>query len=87
MAITTEMRAQVSQMYVAMFGRAPDGEGLGFWTQKMADGETITQIADQMYATSPARSYYPDFLTNQEIIGRFYVNVLGRTADTEGLNY
>ena len=73
MAVTAQQRAEVSQLYVAMFGRAPDGEGLGCWTQKMADGETITQIADQMYAISPAHSYYPDFLTNQEIIGRFYV--------------
>lgn len=87
MAVTTQQRAQVSQLYVSMFGRAPDGEGLGFWVNKMAAGATMAQVSDQMYATAPARSFYPDFLTNQEIIGRFYTNVLGRTADTEGLNY
>lgn len=86
-SVTTTMRAQVSQLYVAMFGRAPDGEGMGFWTQQMANGQSMTSVANTMYATSPARSFYPDFLTNSEIIGRFYTNVLGRTADTDGLNY
>jgi hypothetical protein len=28
MAITVAMRTQVSQLYVSLFGRAPDGEGL-----------------------------------------------------------
>lgn len=87
MAVTTQQRAEVAQLYVSMFGRAPDGEGLGFWVNKMAAGASMAQVSDQMYATAPARSFYPDFLTNQEIIGRFYTNVLGRTADTEGLNF
>ena len=29
MAITAQMRTEISQLYVALFGRAPDGEGLG----------------------------------------------------------
>ncbi|MDP3760610.1 MAG: DUF4214 domain-containing protein [Ramlibacter sp.] len=40
-----------------------------------------------MYATAPARAYFPLFLTNQEIIASFYLNVLGRTADAEGLAF
>lgn len=87
MAITVEMRAQVSQLYVALFGRAPDGEGLGYWVNLMSAGQTVAQVADTMYATAPARAFYPTFLTNQEIVANFYVNVLGRTADAEGLAY
>jgi len=87
MAITTAMRLQVTELYVALFGRAPDAEGLGFWTQALNNGTSLTAIADSMYNTTPARAYYPLFLTNTEIVKAFYVNVLGRQPDTEGLNY
>lgn len=87
MAITVEMRTQVSQLYVALFGRAPDAEGLGFWVQKLDGGMSLNDMANTMYATTPARAYYPEFLTNQEIIASFYLNVLGRPADAEGLAF
>jgi hypothetical protein len=81
------MRTQVSQLYVALFGRAPDAEGLAFWTQMLAGGASVVDVANTMYATDPARSFYPLFLTNQEIIASFYQNVLGRPADAEGLAF
>ena len=84
MAITTQMRTDVSKLYVALFGRAPDGEGLGYWVQQLDAGQSMTQIANTMYATAPARAYFPSFATNGEIIASFYVNVLGRTADAQG---
>lgn len=87
MAITVQMREQVSQLYVALFGRAPDGEGLGYWVGQLDAGKTMVDVANTMYATAPARVLYPSFLTNQEIIGNFYTNVLGRTADAEGLAF
>lgn len=87
MAITVAMRTQVSQLYVSLFGRAPDGEGLGFWVAALAGGMTMAQIAESMYNTAPARTYYPAFATNQEIVATFYLNVLGRPADAEGLAF
>ncbi|ROZ77449.1 DUF4214 domain-containing protein [Ramlibacter sp. WS9] len=87
MAITVAMRTEVSQLYVALFGRAPDSEGLGFWVSQRNSGQSMTQIADAMFATAPARAYFPTWMTNQEIIGSFYSNVLGRTADAEGLAF
>ncbi len=87
MAITTAMRTQVTQLYVALFGRAPEADGLGFWVQKMGNGETFAAIAQQMFQVDAARTYYPSFLTNEEIVSKFYVNVLGRSADSEGLAF
>lgn len=87
MAITVEMRTQVSQLYVSLFGRAPDSEGLGFWVSALGGGMTMAQIAESMYNTAPARTYYPAFATNQEIVATFYQNVLGRPADAEGLAF
>src|SRR5205085_2260148 len=85
--ITVEMRTQITELYVALFGRAPDAEGLGFWVGKLNAGESFVAIANQMFGTEPARDYYPSFLTNQEIIASFYLNVLGRPADAEGLAF
>ena len=87
MAITTAMRTQVTQLYVSLFGRAPESDGLGYWVGQLNAGQTFAQIADAMYAVAPARAVYPSYLTNQEIIGKFYTNVLGRTADADGLTY
>lgn len=87
MAVTVEMRTQVEQLYVALFDRAPDAEGLGFWVQQMAAGASMVDVANTMYATEPARKTYPLYLTNEEIVTAFYVNVLGREPDAEGKAY
>jgi hypothetical protein len=87
MAITTQMRTDVANLYVALFGRAPERDGLGYWVQQLDAGKTVAQVAQEMYNTTPARTTYPDFLTNEEIIKKFYTNVLGRTADADGLAY
>lgn len=87
MAVTTAMRTQVSELYVALFGRAPDAEGLGYWVEQMSNGRTWAQVAQDMYNTAPARTYYPLSMTNEEIVTSFYVHVLGRQPDNEGKAY
>lgn len=86
MAITVAMRTQVSQLYVSLFGRAPDGEGLGYWVTQLDSGKTVAQVAQDMYNVPAARAYYPAFATNEEVVATFYQNVLGRAVgtDTEG---
>lgn len=87
MAITVAMRTQVSQLYVALFGRAPDSEGLAYWVNELNTGKTVVQVANAMYAVDPARPYYPLWLTNEEVVRSFYVNVLGRQPDADGLAF
>lgn len=86
-SVTQQNRIDVSNLYVALFARAPDGEGLGFWSSELANGKTVAQVADTMFATAPARVTYPSFATNAEIITSFYTKVLGRAPDTEGLAF
>jgi hypothetical protein len=86
-AITVAMRTEISQLYVSLFGRAPDGEGLGFWVKSYSDGNTLAKIAQSMYETAPARAYYPLFATPTEVVTTFYTNVLGRAPDAEGLAF
>ena len=83
-SVTPQNRADVSNLYVALFGRAPDGEGLGYWSRELANGATLTKVANDMFSVPAARAYYPSFATNKEIIESFYLNVLGRVADPDG---
>ena len=86
-SVSPQNRIDVSDLYVALFGRAPDGEGLGYWSNQLASGQTLVQVANAMFNTVPARAFYPSFQTNADIINSFYSNVLGRTGDTEGAAY
>lgn len=81
------VKSEVAQLYVAMFGRAPDAEGLSYWAGLRDSGKSMVQVADMMFATQPARTYFPAGLTHQQIVGSFYENVLGRVADSGGLAY
>src|SRR5688572_28319845 len=85
MTITTQMNTEVSQLYVALFGRAPDAGWLAFWAGLRESGQSVAQLADAMFWTAPARAYFPEGLANQDIIASFYLNVLGRVGDEEGL--
>jgi uncharacterized repeat protein (TIGR02059 family) len=87
MAITVAMRAQVAQLYAALFGRAPDADGLGFWAGKLGDGASLASVAQQMFNVEPARAYYPSSASHADIITSFYNKVLGRSPDTEGLDF
>jgi hypothetical protein len=78
---------EIARLYVALFGRAPDRDGLSFWSTLLQEGSTLDAIASAMFATAPARTYYPTGLDNEALIRAFYVNVLGRDPDPNGLSY
>ena len=91
-SITTQNITDVNKMYVALFGRAPDGVGLGYWARELAGSDTVAPkslatVANTMFATDAARAYYPSALTNQQIVDNFYLNVLGRASDAAGSAY
>lgn len=87
MALTTNATTKVTQLYVAMFGRAPDFEGLNFWGGALDAGQSVAKVAQDMFATTPARAYFPEGSTSQQIVQSFYVNVLGRQPDADGLAF
>ena len=41
MAVTPQMRTQVAQLYVSLFGRAPEAEGLSYWAQQLDAGKSV----------------------------------------------
>lgn len=84
MALT---KTQVSQLYVAIFNRASEGEGNTYW-QTAVSGKAAT--ASAMLETDAAKNYFGASLnSNQAFIEHIYKNTLGKTYadDKEGIDY
>jgi hypothetical protein len=77
----------VARLYRAFLGRAPDASGLKFWIKRRRTGTwTLTKIADSFATSNEFKTKYGS-LTNRQFVTRIYTDVLGRTADTAGVNY
>lgn len=77
----------VARLYRAFLGRTPDAGGLRFWVgRKRAGTWTVTKMADS-FATSSEFTRTYGKLTNRAFVTRIYTDVLGRAADTSGVNY
>ncbi|MGJ0330421.1 DUF4214 domain-containing protein [Aliarcobacter cryaerophilus] len=84
MALT---QTQVSQLYVAIFGRSSEGEGNTYWQTRV---EGMSATATAMLENPAAKEYFGDNLdTNEKFISAIYLNTLGKTAteDPDGIAY
>lgn len=83
MALT---QTQVSQLYVAIFGRASEGEGNAFW---QTQGLSFADTAIAMLETQDSLDYFGGELTDQEFIEFIYNNTLSKTIaeDPEGIQF
>jgi len=87
MAITTEMRTQVLELYTAYFNRVADKAGVDYWTNEMdTKGWTIDQVAQSFADQTEYKDAYAG-KTNEEIVDAVYNNVLNRAADADGKTY
>ena len=81
----------VVRVYRAFLGRAPDAGGLKFWIKRkrnVAPAKTysVTQIATEFTSGSEFKTKYGS-LTNRQFVTRIYTDVLGRKADTSGVDF
>jgi len=80
-------KTEISEIYVAVFNRASEGEGNEFW-QGFAG--TKSELIDATLATQAAQDYFGDALdTNEAFVEHIYVNTLGKTAieDPDGIAF
>ncbi len=82
----TISREQVAEIYVATFNRAPDLEGLVYWSNQ-SGLNTIEQIAESFFDQEETQAIYPPTLSNEELVNTIYNNVFNRDADSAGLAY
>lgn len=83
MALTQK---QVSELYVAIFNRASEGEGNKFWQTS----QTGAAAAKDMLATTDAKAYFGTSLdSNQAFIEHIYSNTLNKTyaQDKAGIDF
>lgn len=80
-------QTQISQLYIAIFGRASEGEGNAYWRSEQDD---MVQAANTMLATGACQEYFGDTLQdNLAFISFIYENTLGKTfeEDSNGIIY
>lgn len=92
MALSDSQKADIVNLYVGYFGRAPDPEGLNYWYGRYESGEmSLLQIANSFAVQPEALTEYT-FLAHPNLqigvtdfITSVYQNLFNRAVDDEGL--
>ena len=82
--MTTPTQENVTKLYVAFFGRAPDQAGLNYWVTN--SGLSLEGITQSFFDQQETKDKYGN-VENAAFITAIYQNVLNRAPDTTGLNY
>jgi hypothetical protein len=79
--------APAYRLYQAAFNRTPDQSGLSFWAKVMNNGMGLREVSGEFVRSAEFRSIYGANPTAEQVVDRFYKNVLGRTGEAGGVNY
>ena len=77
----------VYRIYSAMFNRAPDDAGLGYWIKVLDSGARVVDIAQGFVNSAEFVSIYGANATDAVFLTALYNNVLHRAADADGFNF
>lgn len=72
---------QIGNIYQAQLGRAPEAEGLQYWTDKLADGESITDIEKAINNSLEGQNYDSQAITSG------YRNLFNRNPEQDGYQF
>lgn len=85
MATTAE---NITELYIATFGRAPDAAGLTYWSGRVdTAGWSVGMVAQSFFDQPETQLIYPSSLSTSSLIDKVYQNVLDRNADSAGKTY
>ena len=80
-------RDQVQIMYVAYYGRPGDAGGLDFWAGKLEEvNGNLMEIIDSFGTSMEFQDRFGD-LDDEELVDNIFLQLLGRRADSGGLNF
>lgn len=85
----------VTAMYIGAFSRAPEFEGLKFWTGELAGHvengasayDSLLLVGENMYRAGAENGEGGTSLNNRDYVEFAYSNSLGRQFDQEGFDY
>ena len=76
------------RLYNASFKRLPDPDGLRYWISNFTSGKDDERaVASSFLVSTEFQEHYGANITHSTYVNTLYKNVLGRDADTDGLNY
>tara|TARA_B100000700_G_C15025562_1_gene847950 strand:+ start:563 stop:2338 length:1776 start_codon:yes stop_codon:yes gene_type:complete len=79
---------EMFRLYNAAFARFPDASGLEYWINQYSSGvDDERAVASSFLASEEFKERYGDNVSDATYVNNLYQNVLGRDADTGGLNY
>lgn len=84
---TTDDLKKIANLYVALFNRVPDTAGLSFWSSALANGISLSTIAQGFLSAPEGLINYPGTQGGETFIKAFYQTVFGRVADDGGLQF
>lgn len=79
--------ASVTRLYQAALGRAPDEDGLVYWTGRVQAGTPLSALAGGFLGSAEFVQRYGAGLDNRTFVSRVYQNALGRAPDGSGLDF
>jgi len=87
MLTRTQVEEEISGLYLTTIGRAADSAGVAYWTNQVMTGQMNVAEVGQSFFDQPEVQEKYDGLDTTAFVSAVYENVLGRTADTDGLTY
>lgn len=86
-ATTSVFADQVQEIYIAYYGRPGDPGGMDFWAERLQEsGGDLRAIIDSFGNSSEFTDRYGG-LAHEELVNNIYLQLFGRDADPEGLNF
>jgi len=79
--------AQIIELYIAYFDRAPDAVGLLFWANAFSEGLTLDGMAALFTPQPETQAAYPPGTSNEDFVTTIYSNLFGRAPDQEGFDF
>ncbi len=78
---------QAYRIYQAAFNRTPDAGGLGYWLGVMDNGVSLKTISGGFINSDEFRTAYGTAPTNEQLVTKFYQNILGREPEKAGYDF
>ena len=83
-----DLTGKTFRLYNAAFARLPDASGLEYWiTQRSSGSNSERVVAQSFLGSAEFIELYGSDVSHSTYVNNLYKNVLGREADTAGLNY
>nr|WP_225866308.1 DUF4214 domain-containing protein [Prochlorococcus marinus] len=83
-----DVTGKTFRLYNAAFARFPDASGLEYWIRQRSSGANSERVVAQSFLGSAEFiELYGEDVSHANYVNNLYKNVLGREADTAGLNY